>query len=63
MFDSLFPRVTTPHSLFGRPRVEIPLPRPPQNSAAEWNRLVVPVSGRPAGTRARRWGQCRARRG
>ena len=64
MIDSLFPRAPVPHTVIPNPRVVIPLPRPPQNIHAEWQRLVTATHRPPRGGRGRSslWRPCRARR-
>lgn len=62
MVDPLLPRAPVPHLVIPSPRVVIPLPRPPQNTAAEWQRLVAPVRRpRTRHTRGVRWLPCSVR--
>lgn len=62
MYDPLLPRAPVPYRVNPSPRVVIPLPRPPQNTAAEWQRLVAPVRRpRTRHVRGGRWLPCSVR--
>lgn len=61
MYDPLLPRAPVPHLVIPSPRVVIPLPRPPQNTAAEWQQLVAPVRRHRTRGRSARWLPCRMR--